>query len=364
MSVGVGILGAASRAAIAEVGQRAFSRLANHPTLEIRGVLADDPDDVGKRFGDVLAERWVLPDEQPPQQWLDAPLLGLDSTELLAAGIDMVVSGLSAPLSAELEPRIGAMGIPVISGSGGLRMEADVPLVVAGVNSAHLDIVKSQSASRGWNGGFVAVGPLCTATLTAIAIKPIHDAFGVTNLVATTMQAISGSGQSGLPAMRIIDNVLPYIHDEEEKMSRELVKVFGAVNAGKIDSVDVPISTTCTRVPVRNGHTISLTLGLKSYASVEDIEAVLRDFSGDGLGDDCPLTPKTPIAVMNDPVRPQPFLDSGTGDGRVVSVGRVRPQQAFDNGIGLVVVGHNHERGTWGNVLMLCEAVVARGLVG
>lgn len=364
MTVGVGILGATNRAAIAEVGQRAFSRLADHPALEVRGVLADDPDDVGKRFGDVVAERWILPDEQPPQKWLDAPLLGLDARDLSAAGIDMVVSGLAAPRSAELEPQIAALGIPVISGSGGLRMDADVPLVVAGVNSNHLDLVQTQMETRGWNGGFVAVGPLCTAALTAVVMKPIHDAFGVTNIVATTMQAISGTGLSGLPAMKILDNVLPYIQDEEEKMSRELAKVFGTLDGGKIDQFTAPISSTCTRVPVRNGHTISLTLGLESSASVDEIENVLREFRGDGLGADSPLTPDAPIAVMDDPLRPQPALDIGTGKGRVVSVGRVRQQAVFDNGIGLVIVGHNHERGTWGNVLMLCEAVVARGLVG
>jgi len=363
MTIGIGILGAASKAPIAESGQRALSRLLGHPRLEVRGLLADDPDDEGELFGDLTQERWILPDEAPPGNLLDSRLLGIDAQQLRSAGIDLVLSGLAGPRSAELEPQIAASGIPVVSGSMGMRMEPDVPLVVSGVNSDHLDLVNTQKVNRGWDGGFVVAGPLCTAALTAIACKPIHDAFGISQLVATTLQAISGTGQSGLPAMRILDNVLPYIPKEEEKMSAELAKVLGTYRGDSITSFNSTISTTCTRVPVLYGHTIVLTLGLENRASPDEIASALREFGKEPPNVDSPLTPTEPLAVMEDPYRPQPILDRDRCSGRVVSVGRIRNQPAFENGIGLVVVGHNHERGTWGNTLMLCEEVAARGLV-
>lgn len=363
MTVGIGLLGATSAAVIAEVGQRAFARLGGHPTLEIRALVADDPDDVGKRFGDVCEERWLLPDESPPEAWMDATLVGIESDALRDAGVDLVVSGLPAPRSKELEPLVAAAGVPVVSGSMGLRMDPDVPLVVAGVNPKHLDLIEVQRKSRGTS-GFVVNGPLCTAAIAALVCKPIDDAFGVSHLIATTMQAVSGSGLTGLPAMKILDNVLPYINGEEEKLAKEFTKILGHIENGAVAPFTGQVSSTCTRVHVRHGHTIALTLGLRDPASPADIADVLTAFTDENAGPASPLTPPHPLYVHTADDRPQPLLDRDRDGGRVVSVGRIRSIDALPNGIGLVGVGHNHERGTWGNVFMLSELLVAKGLVG
>jgi aspartate-semialdehyde dehydrogenase len=340
-----------------------LSRFAGHPSIEIRGLIADEEDDVGKLFGDLVEERWILPDEDPPDAWYDAPLLAIDSSALRDAGVELVQSGLSKGPSIKIEPRVAAAGLPVVSGSMGMRMEPDVPLVVPEVNPDHLDLVKTQMAKREWDTGYVVASPLCTAVITSLAIKPIHDAFGLSNVIATTMQAISGAGQSGLPAMKTLDNVLPYIRGEEEKMTQELGKILGDRVGDSIQRFDAPISSTCTRVGVRHGHTISLTLSLERSASPEQVATVLSEFSGRTFSDDLHLTPAKPIQVFDAEDRPQPLLDRDAGQGRVISVGRIRRVDAFEHGIALVVVGHNHERGTWGNAFMLCEHLVARGMV-
>jgi aspartate-semialdehyde dehydrogenase len=364
MKAGLGLLGIAGTGAIAEVGQRALSRFAGHPTLEIRGFIADDPADVGKRFGDLVAERWIIPDEEPAAEWLDSVLLPIEGKALRDAGIDLVQSALPKDPSIELEPKVAATGLPLVSGSQGLRLQPDVPLVVPEVNPDHLDLIKTQMAGRGWDTGYLVAAPLCTAVITALALKPIQDAVGISNVILTSMQAVSGMGQSGLPGMKIMDNILPHIRGEEEKMTRELGKIMGTIEGDSIQSFPAPITSTCTRVPVRQGHTISLTLGLESPAEPEAIAGLLADFVGPEVGGTLHLSPEHPIVVHDSEDRPQPLLDRDREGGRVISVGRIRKIDAFDNGIGMVLVGHNHERGTWGNTFMLCEHLVTRGLVG
>jgi aspartate-semialdehyde dehydrogenase len=199
--------------------------------------------------------------------------------------------------------------------------------------------------------------------IIGISMKPLIDAFGVEASVMTTMQALSGAGPTGVPGMGVVDNVLPFIQDEEEKLRNELAKIFGTLHGDRIVPFAPPISATCTRIGVRDGHTASIALALERAADVAEAAEALSGFRGRAQELGLPSAPQQPIVVREEANRPQPVLDRDAGEGRVVSVGRLRPQEALRNGIGYVAVGHNHDRGTVGNAVMVSELLVAEGLV-
>lgn len=360
--IGLGILGASGKTGLAYVGQRALELFAGHPWLEVRALVADDPDDVGKTFAEAVQGRWI-PDTPVPEAWADTKLVGLEKTTLEAKEVQLVLSSLPGPVSRELDPRLAQMGFGVVSESMGLRLEPDVPLIVPDINADHLQIINSQRAARGYDHGFLVAAPLCTAVITALAVKPIADAFGIEAAVYTTMQALSGAGPTGVPALKVVDNMVPYIADEEEKLRAELRKILGKCTGDTIAPHPAPMAATCTRVPVRDGHTISVTLACESAAPVDKAIEVLSAYRGTAQDLGLPSAPRVPVVVRNEPDRPQPVIDRYTDRGRVVTVGRVRPHDAFANGLSYVAVAHNHERGTVGNAVIVCELVVAQGFV-
>ncbi|MCZ7589132.1 MAG: aspartate-semialdehyde dehydrogenase [Gaiella sp.] len=358
MKKGLGLLGVAGTTPLSEVCQRALALFDDHPTIEVRALIADDPADVGRSFGEVTVGRWLRP-EPVPERWVDTPLAGIDD-DLRTAGVDLVLSSLIGPRARELDPVVAALGLPVVSESMGLRLEPDVPLVVPEVNPEHIGLVEHQRSTRGWK-GYIVASPLCTAVIAALVQKPLDIVFGVDSLVVTSLQALSGAGPSGVPAMASLDNVLPHIDGEEEKLSAELPKILGKVEGTAIRPHDAQIAATCTRVGVRHGHTLSMTFGLTSPATAGEVSEVLMSFRGSWPAGTASLRPDAPLTVESAAARPQPLLDRDRDGGRVVTVGRVREQATPANGIGLVAVGHNHERGTWGNAAMLCEHLVADG---
>lgn len=363
MSVGLGILGATGKSAFAFVGQRGLRYFEQHPTLEVRALIADDPADVGRTFAEVVQNRWLL-DEPVPAAWADKVMVGLDRDALEAAGVQLVLSALPGPHARQLDPQLAEMGFPVVSESAGLRMEADVPLIVPDVNADHLPLVRRQKETRGWDRGFIVASPVCTAVIAAIALKPVVDAFGIDTAVVTTLQALSGAGPTGVPAMKVVDNIIPFIGDEEEKVNNELGKILGTYTGEGVDRWRAPIAATCTRVPVRDGHTEAFTLGLSKPASPAEVADAIAGYRGRAQELALPSAPAVPLVVRSEVDRPQPFLDRDVDAGRVVSVGRIRPAAALPNGISFVAVGHNHDRGTVGNAVILTELVAAEGFAG
>src|SRR4029078_17762 len=114
----------------------------------------------------------------------------------------------------------------VISNSSAFRMDEDVPLLIPEVNHQHLDLLTRQR-QRTTAGGFIVTNPNCATIMLALALAPLHAAFGITSVVATTMQALSGAGYPGVASLDIIDKVLPYIGGEEEKIETETTKILG-----------------------------------------------------------------------------------------------------------------------------------------
>ena len=360
MTIGLGILGATGKSAFAFVGQRGLRYFEQHPTLQVRALIADDPADVGRTFAEVVQNRWLL-DEPVPAAWADQVMVGLDRAALESAGVQLVLSALPGPHARQLDPQLAAMGFPVVSESAGLRMEADVPLIVPDVNADHLPLVRRQAATRGWERGSIVASPVCTAVIAAIAIKPLVDAFGVNRAIITTLQALSGAGPTGVPAMKVVDNVIPFIGDEEEKVRNELGKILGSFTGEGVAQWSAPIASTCTRVPVRDGHTEAITLSLGRPVETTEVAAAFAAYRGRAQELALPSAPVVPLVVRPEVDRPQPILDRDVDAGRVVSVGRIRTHDALPNGLAYVAVGHNHDRGTVGNAVILTELVAAEG---
>lgn len=361
MSIGLGILGLSGKTAFAYVGQRGLRYFVDHPELEVRALIADDPADEGKTLSEAVRGRWLL-DEPVPERFAGTPMVGVDREALEAAGVQVILSALPGPHARELDPRLAAMGFAVVSESAGLRSEPDIPLIVPDVNADHLPLARRQRETRGWERGWIVSSPVCTAVIAALAVKPVVDAFGVTSAVIDTLQALSGAGPTGVPAMKIVDNVLPFIADEEEKLTRELRKILGGFTGERIEPFASPIAATCTRVPVRDGHTEIVTLGLQREASLDEVAEALSSFRGPAQRMGLHSAPTVPLMVRAELDRPQPALDRDVDAGRVVSIGRLRRHDALPNGINFVAVGHNHDRGTVGNAVILTELVARQGL--
>jgi aspartate-semialdehyde dehydrogenase len=362
VTLGLGLLGITGKTAFSFVGQRGLRYFEDHPFLEVRALIADDPADVGKSFAEAVAGRWLL-DEPVPDRWKDLVMVGIDGPALESAGVDLVLSALPGPHARQLDPQVAALGLPVISESAGLRLEPDIPLIVPDINADHLGLVSVQKTTRGWDRGYIVASPVCTAVIVSLAVKPLADRFGISSSVVTTMQALSGAGPTGVPALKVIDNIQPFIADEEQKLDKELHKILGRYSDDAITPYPAPLAPTCTRVPVRDGHTASITLGLDAPAGLDEVAATIAAYRGRAQELGLPSAPAVPLVVRDEIDRPQPLLDRDVDDGRVVSVGRIRSHGAFPNGVSYIAVGHNHDRGTVGNAVILTE-LVARELLG
>jgi aspartate-semialdehyde dehydrogenase len=342
-------------------GQQFVAALAGHPWFEIRRLVGSKRS-AGKPYAQALrdaktgARRWWCEVEPPPD------VLGLeveDSETFEPADVDLVFSAVEADVARELEPRY-AREKPVVSTASAFRYEDDVPIIVPGVNWDHARLLSLQRERRGWR-GYVTPIPNCTTTGLVIALKPLHDAFGVRRVLLTSMQGISGAGRSpGVVALDIVDNVVPFIPKEEEKVARETRKIFATLGEGGLRDADFVVSATCTRASVIDGHTESVSVSLERAASPEEVAAAMRAFDGGG---GLPSAPRRWIIVHDDPFRPQPRLDRDAEGGMATSVGRIRPEPVLDNGVKFVLVSHNTKMGAAKGAVLVAERLYRDGLV-
>ena len=229
------------------------------------------------------------------------------------------------------------------------------------MNLDHDKLIAVKRRDRGWQ-GFVTPVPNCTTTGLAMTLKPLHDAFGVAHVVMTSMQGCSGAGRSpGVIAMDIIDNVVPYIPKEEEKVEKETQKILGAITGNTLTPASFPVSATCTRVPVLEAHTEAVSVSLKQRASVDQVKDALRRYGDEFVRLGLPSCPPRLIDVSDDPFRPQPRLDRDREDGMLTSVGRVRADHALPNGIKYVLVSHNTKMGAAKGAMLVAEYLMHRG---
>ncbi|MES2202550.1 MAG: aspartate-semialdehyde dehydrogenase [candidate division FCPU426 bacterium] len=344
-------------------GQQFLACLADHPWFEVTA-LAGSPRSAGKTYGEGIktdkgATGWWA-DGEVPSAFLN--MMVQDSAKFDAASVDLVFTAIESDVARELEPRY-AQTTPVISAASLFRMEGDSPLLIPGVNSDHAPLVKEMSRKRGWK-GYVTAIPNCTTTGLAITLAPLHRAFGVKNLFMTSMQAISGAGRNGgVLALDAVDNIVPYIVGEEEKVQREVAKIFGALQNGTVAPAPIAVSCTCTRAAVLEGHTESVFVELEKRASVEEVAAAMRAFAPAEL-EGLPTAPKPGmIHVHDDPFRPQPRLDRDRGAGMVTTVGRIRKDTVMAQGVKYMLVSHNTKMGAAKGAVLVAELLKSQGLL-
>ena len=346
--VPVAILGATGA-----VGQTFIRCLRNHPWFEVTELAASERS-AGKRYRD--ATRWL--EGELPGELADCTVLPCDPREISAP---IVFSALDAAAAGDLEPAFARSGALVLSNAKNFRMEPDVPLVIPEVNASHLALLEQQRRSRGWTGGIVT-NANCAATVATVALAPLHEAFGVRQVFAVTMQAVSGAGYPGVPSLDILGNVIPYIGEEEPKIEREIPKMLGCVQAGALVPAPLRVSAHANRVPVEHGHTICMSIKLDKPATPEDAFRVLDEWRGDASVRGLPSAPDRALVVTHALDRPQARRDVGSGAGMTVVVGRVRTDPQLD--LRLVALGHNTIRGAAGGSVLNAELLVATGVVG
>ena len=334
------------------VGQRFVELLVNHPYFEIVALTGSERS-AGKTYGDGC--RWVLSGSLPEE--VRDLVIQPTSTNLPCK---VAFSALPASIARVWEPQLAAAGYAVCSNASALRQTAGVPLLIPEINYDHLGMIPLQHTQLGWK-GLAVTSPNCTTNGIAMTLKPLDDAFGVEAVFVSTMQAISGAGYPGLPSLDILDNVLPFINGEEEKIQVETNLLLGKMVAGERIPANIQISAHANRVPVFDGHTVALSIKFRKKPSVEDAKQVLEDFRGPAEVQEMPTTPAQPIIVRREADRPQPRRDREAGNGMSISVGRIRPCNLFD--LRMVSVVHNTVRGAAGGSILNAELLYAKGLL-
>lgn len=341
----VAVLGATG-----SVGQRYVELLEGHPQLRLAEVFGSERS-AGKTYREAVDWRVSAapPDEaldltvKHPEQPVESPI---------------VFCSLPGGIARETELKLASEGHYVFSNARDNRMADDVPLLIPEVNWEHAAAIEVQQRERGYS-GFVVTNPNCSTIHLVLALKPLWDAFGIEQAMVTTLQAASGAGYPGVPSMDLIDNVVPFIGGEEEKIETETKKLLGSYGPDGFSYADLAISATCTRVPVRDGHTEAVSLKLGRKASVEEVVEVLASYRGRPQELGLPSAPERPIVVRTENDRPQPILDRNVERGMASVVGRVRPCNVFD--VRFVVLGHNTIRGAAGASILNAELLRVEG---
>ena len=343
MKIKVGILGCTGA-----VGQKFISLLKDHPVFEISELVASE-NSAGQQYKDRVNWKEAVPISDKTGNITIKKIGDPLDAKILFSGLDSSVAG-------EAETWYAEKGYAVVSNSKNHRMADNVPLVIPEVNNTHFKLIYSQE-SYIKSGGFIVTNPNCAIVVMAMTLYPIHRDFGLSKVMVTTMQAISGAGYPGVPSLDILGNVIPHIADEEKKVETEAQKILGVLSGNKIDFADFKVSASCNRVPVRDGHSMSVSFETKIKASKEEIVSSLRNFKGLGLAS----SPEEVLVYFDSSYRPQPLLDVNSGNGMTVSVGNLRECSILD--YKMSAFGHNTIRGAAGAAILNAEFLFQAGYI-
>ncbi len=334
------------------VGQRVISLLVDHPWFEL-AALTTSREKAGRRYADVTP--WHFGERIPDS--VGSMLLEPTRADLDA---EICFSALPSEAAEEHEAALASTGHHVFSNVKNHRMDEDVPLIIAEVNPDHARALAVQRRRRGWSGSLVTNGN-CSAIHLALALAPLHRSFGIERLVVTTMQALSGAGYPGVASLDALDNVVPYIGEEEEKLAAETRKFLGGWDGEAFVPASFPVSAHCNRVSVRDGHTETVSIALSGSPAVHAVKEALAGFRGRPQELGLPSAPEHPIVVRDEPDRPQPILDRDAERGMATVVGRVREDEVL--GIKFVLLGHNTIRGAAGASVLNAELLCAEAML-
>jgi aspartate-semialdehyde dehydrogenase len=348
------------------VGQEFVVALDKHPWFNLTHIVSSERS-AGKKYVDAIRDpqsgilKWHNR-EQIPEYVRDKTISKFD--DINPKEFDLIFTALESDDAQIIEPKLAAH-VPVISTAAAFRYENDVPILIPGINDDHTDLLKKQQKERQWK-GFIAPMPNCTTTGLAITLKPLIDSFGVKSVFMTSMQALSGAGRSpGVIALDILDNVIPYIPKEEEKVQIETKKILGKYDteSKEISVNDVKVSCTCTRVPVSDGHTEVVFVETIENADPSSVKKKMMEFSDNVSIKNLPTAPRDYIVVNDDPTRPQPRVDREINDGMTTVVGRLRKDSVFDNGIKYVLLTHNEKMGSAKGAVLLAELFKTKKII-
>lgn len=337
----VGILGCTGL-----VGQRLIEMLSPHPDFAITKIFGR-PEKKGMLYYDVVD--WVCDSK------LDTKVaeLKIDSIEDYNEykGLQLVFSALPADIADKLEPELRERGLGVVSNARSYRLDPEVPLLVPEVNASCVELVEAQK--KKYNGGFIAANPNCSAIGIALAIAPIEKTFGIDSLQIVTMQARSGAGLKGLSSSEMAANVIPNIADEEDKIRREIPKIFS--------KKDMNIKVRVNRVPVVDGHTFNIWFKTKNKTTKKELINAWKNFKPE-----CGILPSISkddgiYKVYDDDFMPQPRLDAKYMNGMGTSIGRI--ETVSDNEFCVTAVSNNAIRGAAGGTVLIAELLKDRRML-
>jgi aspartate-semialdehyde dehydrogenase len=342
----VGILGATGM-----VGQHFIKFLEGHPLFQLTWLGASERS-AGKRYAE--AAKWHLGAALPDS------IAGLTVAEARPGSAPkLLFSAMDASVATEIEQAFAQAGHVVVSNSKNHRMDRDVPLLVPEINPDHLRLIPGQQRARGWQGQIVT-NPNCSTIVLTMGLAPLKP-FGITRVIATTLQAISGAGYPGVPSMDIMANVIPFIGGEEEKMQQETQKILGHFAGDRIEPLAAKVSAHCNRVPVVDGHTVTVSVELSSSPSEADLRNAFETYSSVPQQRNLPSAPKRPVQYLHEADRPQPRRDAERDRGMAAFIGRLRPCSVFD--WKFVALGHNTVRGAAGAAVLNAELMHSEGLL-
>ena len=338
------------------VGQEFVLSLKDHPWFEVTQIAASERS-AGKNYVDAIRDtdsgiiKWEVGGEIP-EYIKGMTVKKID--EINAAELDLVFSAVESNAARDIETKF-AKDVPVISTSSAYRYEDDVPILIPGINDEQSELLEIQKKNRGWK-GWIAPLPNCTTTGLVITMKPLYEKYGVKKVMMTSMQAISGAGRSpGVSAMDVIDNIIPYIPKEEEKVRIETRKILGKLKDGKIEPADIRVSCTCTRVPVIDGHTESVFIETEKEVDPKNAKETYEQYNKEISVLDLPSAPKDYYVVHEDPTRPQPRIERHVGDGMTTTIGRLEKEELFDHGLKYMLFSHNKKMGSAKGAVLLAE---------
>jgi aspartate-semialdehyde dehydrogenase len=335
------------------IGQRFVQLLDRHPWFEVKALTGSDRS-VGMTYDEAC--HWILTTPMPG--W--ARKMKIVPTEGAELPVQIAFSALPSKSALAAEAELAQAGILVCSNASAFRMESDVPILVPEVNADHIGLLQAQRKRRGWKGG-ILTNPNCTSTGMTVVLKALQDAYGVEQVFAVSLQALSGAGYPGVASLDIMDNVLPFIGEEEDKVETEPRKMLGTLKGDSIAFAPLVISAHTNRVAVSEGHTVCLTVKLGKHAETEAIKSVLDNYQPPAVCKELPSTPQKILQVMAEEDRPQPRLDRMAGEGMTTCVGRVRPDPLWD--VKMVVLSHNTIRGAAGGSIYNAELAVKTGML-
>ena len=336
------------------VGQEFVQSLENHPWFEVTQIAASERS-AGKNYLDAIKDAsgiiaWDVSGEIP-EYIKSMTVKKVDDLDV--SQLDLVFSAVESVAARDIETKMAA-DLPVISTSSAYRYEEDVPILIPGINDEHAEMLEIQKKNRNWK-GWVAPLPNCTTTGLAITLKPLLEKYGVKKVLMTSMQAISGGGKSGVSAMGITDNIIPYIPKEEGKVKTETRKILGKLIDGKIEDANIRVSCTCTRVPVIDGHTESVFVETSEEIDPAKAKELYNSYNQNISVAGLPSAPEKYYAFHEDPTRPQPRMERSVGDGMTTTIGRVEKEELFDHGLKYILFSHNKKMCSAKGAVLLAE---------